>query len=87
MFMRRMYLWEAGQHSVLLSDTLAVIQSWIYQASSVYDETYPKAFNSKALNGKLRAGVRGICGHGISGLLYTGDSNSKTGRLFMEVLR
>ena len=62
-------------------------RSWLAQAACVSDETEARAFNSKVINVNLRATVRGSNGQGMGGLFYPGDSDSKTGRPVMGVMR
>ena len=58
---------------------MAEIQSLIARAYCVSDETEAKAFNSKVLNGKLLAAVRGVFGQVMGGVIYPGEANSDTG--------
>ena len=62
-------------------------RSWLAQAACVSDETEARAFNSKVINVNFWASVRVINGQGMGGLFYPGDSDSKTGRLVMGMMR
>ena len=84
---RRLGLWDIGNYAALCSDSVAESQSRPTQTTRDNEETEARTFNSKFVNSKIRAAVRGIRGQGQSGVLFPGDVDTKTGRPVMEVLR
>ena len=66
---------------------MAERQSWSGRNTRDNKETEARNFNSKVLNCKIQASVRGIREQGQSWVLFPWDTDTKSGRLVMEVLR
>ena len=63
---RRLDLWESSQQSALITGNVAEIFPRLTRTECVSEETEARAFNSKLLNGKVWAAVRGIRGLGTA---------------------
>ena len=66
---RRLDLWEIRQNTTLCADIATEERLCPYRTPRNNKETYAGTFNSKVINGKTRAAVRGIRGQGHSGVL------------------
>ena len=66
---------------------MAESQSQPARTTRENEETKASTFNSKVVNGKIRAAMQGIRGQGQSGVFYPGNIDSKTGRPGMEFPR
>ena len=78
---------DIGQYAALCAGTVAGIQSCPTRLTQYNEETEARTFNSKVVNGNIRASVRVIWEQGQIRVLFPGDSDTKTGRLVMEVMR
>ena len=84
---RKIDLWAIEQYVDLSANTVVEIQYLLDSTTQYNEETNARTINSKNLYCNIQAAVRGIRGHGHSGVLLPGDADTKTGRPFMEVLR
>ena len=67
MISQNLSLWKVGQYADLTDSTVTEGKSWIAWASSIYDKTEARAFNSKSLN------ARSIRNDGLAGSLHLRD--------------
>ena len=84
---RRLYLWESSQNAALCAGIVKENQLQPARKKGGNEETEASTFIMKVVNVNIRAVVRGIRGQGKIGVLFPGDTKTKTVRLVMEVLR
>ncbi len=84
---KRLSLWQEGRFDALIQDiTTSALADAGPRSLPPDDDTIARRFNSKVLDGELRAAVRQLTARNSGGILGPDDACTKTGRKVSEVL-
>jgi hypothetical protein len=86
--MRRLELWDGGHIAELVQDVVSnAQQGFSGRNKDSSEDNIARRFNTMVHDGKIRAGVRMLTNRDGGGVLAPGDSDTKSGRPVLEVLR